>query len=152
MAEIREAVLEDVPGLLPLMNAYWVFEGIPGYDPAQVATQLQRLLSEPKLGCVWVAHDGGLPVGYLVAVYVFSLEHLGLTAEIDECFVQPEYRGRGIGSDLLRRAEIGVMRAGCTSISLQLGVFNESGHQFYLKHDFVKRAGYNLLDKQLSIV
>lgn len=41
----------------------------------------------------WIAMDADKPIGYLLAVYVFSLEHLGLTAEIDEFYVVPEQRG-----------------------------------------------------------
>ena len=40
-------------------------------------------------------------VGYLLAVYVFSLKHLGLTAEVGELFVSPSRRGQNIGTQLL---------------------------------------------------
>ena len=48
----------------------------------------------------WIACIKGQAVGYLLAVYVFSLEHLGLTAEIDEFFVLPSARGKGLGDEL----------------------------------------------------
>lgn len=48
------------------------------------------------------AGDG---VGYLLCVHDFSLEHLGLTAEIDEFFVAPSRRGNGLGGKLLPAAE-----------------------------------------------
>jgi GNAT superfamily N-acetyltransferase len=51
----------------------------------------------------WIAMAADRPVGYLLAVYVFSLEHLGLTAEIDEFYVLPEQRGGGVGAALRRR-------------------------------------------------
>lgn len=63
----------EIPALLRLVAEYWIFEDIAraGHDAA----------------------------GYLLAVYVFSLEHLGLTAEIDEFFVLPSFRGREIGRE-----------------------------------------------------
>ena len=66
------------------------------------------------------------PVGYLVAVYVFSLEHLGLTAEIDEFMVLDQHRGHGVGSALLGIAETTFSWAGCTKVSLQLSRRNDA--------------------------
>jgi len=42
---------------------------------------------------------------------LFSLEHLGLTAEIDEFMVLDQHRGRGVGSALLRIAESTFIKA-----------------------------------------
>ncbi len=56
----------------------------------------------------------------LLAVYVFSLEHLGITAEIDELFVLSSQGDRGIGAELLEVAESEFRRLGCTNVSLQL--------------------------------
>ena len=97
--------MSDVPQLLPLVAQYWSFEGISGFHNTRVAKQLGRLLSAPSLGTGWIAEADGVVVGYLLAVYVFSLEHLGLTAEIDELFVLPVRRGQGVGAQLLRAAE-----------------------------------------------
>ena len=83
-------------------------------------------------------------------MYVFSLEHLGLTAEVDEFFVQPQVRAMGIGGKLLQAAEAAFVIAGCTSAALQLARSNDSGRAFYLRHGYLPRAGYELLDKILA--
>ena len=87
------------------------------------------------------ASRNGPPVGYLLAVYVFSLEHLGLTAEIDEFFVLPSARGRGIGEELLRLAEAEFVRRGCTNVSLQLGRGNDRARTFYRALGYGERDG-----------
>ena len=148
MLQIRQATIDDVPVLLPLMEVYWAFEGISGFDPPRVSEQLTRLFSEPQLGCGWVAFMDGQPVGYLVAVYVFSLEHLGLTAEIDEFMVLDQHRGHGVGSALLGIAEATFTRAGCTKVSLQLSRRNDA-RAFYHRQGYSERSGYELLDKAL---
>lgn len=151
MPQIRQATPEDIPLLLQLVKSYWAFEDISGFDPTRVAAQLTRLLSEPHLGCGWLAleENGRAPVGYLLAVYVFSLEYLGLTAEIDEFCVLASHRGRGTGIELLEAAEAEFVRAGCTRISLQLSRDNASARAFYRKHGYAERSGYELLDKTL---
>ena len=96
-SEIRLATARDVPALLPLIEQYWLFEDLPGFDGPRVGRELARATADPNLASAWIALAKGQAVGYLLAVYVFSLEHLGLTAEIDEFFVLPSARGRGIG-------------------------------------------------------
>lgn len=135
--------------LVPLVAQYWSFEKISGFDPRIVTTQLRRLLSTPTLGAAWLATADDVVVGYLLAVYVFSLEHLGLTAEIDELFVGPEGRGQGAGAELLRAAEAEFVGAGCTNVSLQLGRQNEAAGAFYRRRGYRDRSGYRLLDKRL---
>ncbi len=146
---IRAITAEDIPALLPLVEQYWIFENVPGFDAALVTRGLMRLCADPKLGSGWIAVSGSRPVGYLLAVYVFSLEHLGLTAEIDEFFVLPSARGQGIGDELLRLAEAEFARRQCTNVALQLGRGNEGARVFYRAHGYAERAGFELLDKML---
>ena len=150
MLQIKQATIADVPVLLSLVEGYWAFEGISGFDPRRVSEQLTRLFSEPQLGCGWVALMDGLPIGYLLAVYVFSLEHLGLTAEIDEFMVLDQHRGHGVGSALLNIAESTFTQAGCINVSLQLSRHNDSARAFYHRQGYSERSGYELLDKSLQ--
>jgi GNAT superfamily N-acetyltransferase len=94
-ADIRPIDPQDIPLLLPLVEQYWLFEDIAGFEAAPVGRELARACADPKLASGWVAIARGEPVGYLLAVYVFSLEHLGHTAEIDEFFVLPSAHGKG---------------------------------------------------------
>ena len=149
MVVIRKATESDIQDMLPLVKVYWDFEGIAGYETGSVSIQLQRLLTESRIGSGWIAVNDGVAVGYLLAVYVFSLEHLGLTAEIDEFFVRSSSRGSGIGEKLLAAAEAEFCHIGCTNVSLQLSQHNEIARNFYHRHQYVERPGYDLLDKML---
>jgi GNAT superfamily N-acetyltransferase len=148
-AEIHPAGPPDVPALLPLVEEYWRFEDIAGFDAGRVGHALESALSDARLANGWIARVRGRPVGYLLAVYVFSLEHLGLTAEIDEFFVLPSARGQGVGDGLLRLAEAEFSRRGCTNVSLQLGRGNDGARGFYRRHGYSERSGFELLDKML---
>lgn len=149
---IRHAIPADIPRLLPLVEAYWRFESLPGSDAATVGASLTQLVTSPDLGAVWIAEadETPVPLGYLVLVYVFSLEHGGLTAEIDELFVTPEARGNGIGRSLLRTAEAACTETGCRHLSLQVGTRNEVARAFYRAMGFAPRDGFDLLEKDLS--
>ena len=149
-AEIRPVTAANIPALLPLVEQYWIFEDIQGFDPPSVRRELARLLGDPRLGSGWIASVKGQAVGYLLAVYAFSLEHLGLTAEIDEFFVLPSARGRRVGEELLKLAEAEFVRRQCTNVSLQLGRGNDRARVFYRRQGYGERAGFELLDKMLS--
>jgi len=146
---IRPMAKADIPALLRLVEQYWIFEDVAGFEPARVTKELERLLADPALGSGWIAWAGHDAAAYLIAVYVFSLEHLGLIAEIDEFFVLPSFRGREIGSELLQVAETEFIRRNCTNVSLQLGHGNDRARSFYQQNGYGERAGFELLDKML---
>jgi ribosomal protein S18 acetylase RimI-like enzyme len=146
---IRSAAMEDIAGITPLVESYWEFESIGGFDRLRVESLLRSLFSEPQRGACWVAAADGRLHGYLLAVFMFSLEHGGLMAEIDELFVSPEVRSQGTGSRLLERAERDLAERGLVRLQLQLAVDNDRARLFYERHGFRPRAGYELLDKSV---
>lgn len=148
--EVRLAIPADVPALLALVRRYWEYEGIDGFDALRIELTLQRLLATPALGAAWVAAAGGTLAGYLIAVYVLSIEHQGLMAEIDEFFVLPQARAQGIGAQLLAAAERALAARGCVRLQLQLAVGNAAARSFYARRGYAPRPGYALLDKPLG--
>lgn len=146
---VRLAEHEDLAALCDLVEQYWRFERIDGFDKGRIQGLLGSLLAHPHHGHAWVASDGTSLVGYLLMVHVFSLENGGPTAEIDEFFVIPAARGRGVGVRLLEVAEASLRHAGCRSVALQLGKANEAGRAFYTRQGYVSRSGYDLLEKSL---
>jgi GNAT superfamily N-acetyltransferase len=147
---IRLAVTTDIAGVTLLAEQYWEFEAIHGFDRPRIERLLRRLLSEPERGACWVAEDDGRLCGYLLAVYIFSLEHGGLMAEIDEVFVSAQKRSMGVGALLVAQAERDLIMRGLVRLQLQLGVGNDRARVFYERHGFRRRAGYELLDKALQ--
>ena len=147
--DIRPATAEDINVLLPMIEQYWRFENIEGFDVGRMRKIVSRLLEDASLGRIWVATVYGEPAGYLLAVYVFSLEHQGMTAEIDEFFIQPQHRNLGFGARMLGAAEQQFRAEGCTNVSLQIGRSNEAARRFYRGHGFDDRAGYEIVSKML---
>src|ERR1700688_4661549 len=147
---IRPATMEDIADIAPLVERYWEFESVGGFDRPRIETLLRALLAEPQRGACWVADADGRLCGYLLTVFMFSLEHGGLMAEIDDLFVSPEMRSAGVGALMLATAESDLAGRGLVRLQLQLGVDNERARLFYERHGFSGRAGYELLDKPLQ--
>jgi GNAT superfamily N-acetyltransferase len=149
--QIRVATAADISGVASLAQRYWEFEAIDGFDRPRIETLLRDLISAPERGACWVADAGGQLCGYLLAVFMFSLEHGGLMAEIDELFVSQEMRSTGVGALLVTQAERELAQRGLVRLQLQLGVGNERARLFYERRGFRPRAGYDLLDKPLQV-
>jgi GNAT superfamily N-acetyltransferase len=147
--QVRAAAPGDVPQLLALVRRYWEFEGIANFEAARVEAVLRQLLARDAPGCVWVAEQNGTLCAYLIVVLVLSVEHAGLMGEIDEFFVLPEARARGVGGRLLGAAEQALVQRGAVRLQLQLGTGNEPARAFYQRRGYQARAGYQLLDKAL---
>jgi GNAT superfamily N-acetyltransferase len=147
---IRVATIADVTALLGLIRQYWEFEHIDGFEAERLTPVLVDLLARPELGCIWIVENGRDAIGYLVAVYVYSIEHAGLTAEIDELYIEPAHRSGGTGRRLLGVAEEEFARAGCTNVSFQIGRKNADARRFYERCGYAARDGYDLMDKMLS--
>jgi GNAT superfamily N-acetyltransferase len=148
---IRAASPNDVPALVRLVEQYWSFEDIPGFDAHCVENLLRAALFADGRARCWLAEPAGEVGGYVLAVLVFSLEHGGMMAEIDEFFVAPAFRRHGIGAALLREAENVLRESGVKRVQLQLGSGNARARHFYAARGYGRRSGFELWDKALPL-
>lgn len=147
---IRRAQRADVAALASLVEAYWTFEHICGFEGARIERLLHELIADRRRGGCWLAEADRATAGYLIAFHMFSLEYGGVIAEIDEFFVVPAFRGAGTGAALLAEFETASATAGIVRVQLQLGVTNDRARGFYERHAYRRRSGYELLDKPLA--
>ena len=96
----RPATLTDMSLLVDLMQDFYR-EADYALDRAWAAAAFSALLNDSRQGGAWLAMEGELPVGYIVLTVRFSMEFGGLDGFVDDLFVRPPYRRRGIASDLL---------------------------------------------------
>jgi ribosomal protein S18 acetylase RimI-like enzyme len=73
-------------------------------------------------------------VGYCIS----SLDH-DLAGEIESIFVLPEYRGLGIGKELMRRTLQWLDEAGAAKVVVSVAAGNEQAFRFYEKFGFYPR-------------
>ncbi|HEU4401351.1 MAG TPA: GNAT family N-acetyltransferase, partial [Candidatus Polarisedimenticolia bacterium] len=93
----RPAGESDVDRLLGFMRSLYAVDLLP-FDASASRPVLERIVRDASLGSVWLVEIEGEPVGYVVLTLGYSLEYLGRDAVIDELYVDPAWRHRGIGS------------------------------------------------------
>lgn len=107
------------------------------FNEEESRTNLALLLSDPRLGRVFVLEDGETPAGYLVLTFGFSLEFGGRNALVDELYVAPAHRGRGLGTQALVAAEELCSDLGIRAIHLVVERYKEDAQALYRRVGFV---------------
>ncbi len=141
---IRAAALADADGLGGLMQSYWAFERIAGFDRVNACRQLEMFLSTPSLGRGWLAELDGTAIGYLICPFIYSFERRGLMAEIDEFFVEAAMRSRGVGRALLQAARSSLVESGCVALQMQVAADNQAAQRFYSRLGFEPAPKYQI--------
>ncbi|TMV92696.1 GNAT family N-acetyltransferase [Thioclava sp. BHET1] len=98
--EIRPALLSDVDALAPLFLDFFNEDGI-AVDPAAIRANLERMLRDDR-ACVFVADAGSGIVGMASGSLTFGVE-FGCAAEVEDLYVVPSSRGKGLAKALLNR-------------------------------------------------
>lgn len=147
---ISAAGYESIPVLVELMRQYWEFEQIQGFSDHQAEKMLRSFFSHPELGRGWIAYSDEQVLGYLLCSCVFSFEHGGLCAAIDELYVVRESRSQGVGQLLVQTAETTMRELGCMYIEMEVAAHNVRAQHFYSLLGFATRAGYSMMHKSLQ--
>jgi ribosomal protein S18 acetylase RimI-like enzyme len=113
----------------------------PGDEPVppdHARRTLETLRREPVRGLVAVLDEGGEPRGYAFLISFWSNELGGETCEIDELYVAPHLRGRGLGSTLVMSLKDGTgpWPRVPVALSLQVTPDNQRARQLYRRLGF----------------
>lgn len=132
---IGRVALEHLPGVLRLIAVQLREHHIDiAEDRLEVA--LRGVIAAPHRGFLlgmWL--DGGC-VGVAYVSLVWTLEHGGHSAWLEEFYVDPGLRGRGHGTALLRAVEAECRAHGCAAIDLEIDSGNERVRTLYQRHGF----------------
>jgi GNAT superfamily N-acetyltransferase len=130
MIQIRTATPADVPFILALIHGLAEFER----EPNSVHITEQQLLEDgfgkhPYYECL-IAEADGTPAGFALFFPIYSTWQ-GRSLHLEDLFVQPEFRNRGIGKALLRRVAALAVERGCTRLQWDVLDWNTTAIDFY---------------------
>ncbi len=103
---------------------------------AKIASAIQGLLRRPERGRILVALEGGRPVGVAAFSFAWPLEYADRSAWLEELYVEPAARGRGIGTRLLRAALRVAAEAGATVVDLEVEADHQRAARLYAREGF----------------
>ena len=131
MIVVRGIKRAEVPAAVAL-----VVEGslAPGGERPDDLDAYWRAVNEvrDRGGDVLVAVDDGEVLGVCQVLIISHFQHAGgRCCEVESVFVRGDQRGRGIGSKMLREAEVLARAAGCYRIQLTSRNPRLDAHRFY---------------------
>ncbi|MEM6729054.1 MAG: GNAT family N-acetyltransferase [Pseudomonadota bacterium] len=135
--------------LLPLIADFHAEEGIDSGE-AHIARAVGPLLSGSPHGEVFLAGPRRAPAGYALVCYGWSLEYGGLDAYLDELYLRPAVRGRGIGGDVLHALSHYLAQKGACALALEVDFDNATAIRTYERSGFVARGRYGLMVRTLQ--
>ncbi|HEY6910296.1 MAG TPA: GNAT family N-acetyltransferase [Myxococcales bacterium] len=130
---ISRLTRRDCGAALPLLEAQYREHEIE-MGGARLLRALRELLGGK--GLVLLAWERTAAVGVAVLGFSHQLERGGATAWLDELYVVPERRSRGIGRALLRRALREARREGCESVHLEVVRGHGRAARLYVREGF----------------
>ena len=139
---VRPAVREDVPRLVALMADFYGEAGFP-LPTAAAARAFGSLLDDARLGRVWVLEAEGEAAGFIVLTVAFSMEFGGLRGFVDDLFVCPQFRGRGLAAAGLAEARRTAGEMGVLALCVEVGAEDSPARRVY------QRAGFEDGDRLL---
>lgn len=119
----------------------------PSEDQAGLAA-MTSLVTDGTLGRCWVIRARERPAGYLALTFGYSIEFGGRTAFVDELYVAPAFRRRGIAREALRLASEAAIDLGVRALFIEVSGANEAAGRLYRSCGFTARK-YQTLYKRL---
>jgi GNAT superfamily N-acetyltransferase len=95
------------------------------------------VVDNPRYGFILLAMaQDGAAVGVAYASSLLSLEHGGLSGWLEELYVKPSWRARGIGSCLLQQVINTARELGWRALDLEVEATHQRAVSLYLRHRF----------------
>jgi GNAT superfamily N-acetyltransferase len=131
----------SMPELLGMMGEFYLIDGYP-FDIEKTRANLHTFLNTAQMGRIWTLWLDGKAVGYAILTFLFSFEHGGKMAFLDEFYVREPYRQLGIGQSTLRFLENEAYQMGIKRVQLELEKHNSLAKALYQRQGFADSGRY----------
>lgn len=129
MFAVRQAARSELDELAALFDRYRQFQGQKS-DPAAARSFLRERFDHGE-SIVFVAHDGGTPVGFAQLYPSFSSVSLSRIFVLNDLFVHESARRRGVACRLLAAIEAYAWSVGAARLTLNVARDNGSAQHLY---------------------
>jgi GNAT superfamily N-acetyltransferase len=146
---MRLATPDDIPSLVALMADFYA-EGGYELDLDRAAHAFATVLGDERLGRVWIIQGELQDVGHLVLTLKYAMEYGGIVACLDDLYVKPGWRNRGLSTAALLEVRRFCERAGVRAVTVEVGYENGAAQTVYRRVGFTEAAGRQVLALALA--
>ena len=134
--EIRLLQLNEIDAAVGLFGEQLREHGLDT-DPGRVRSVIERIVADDRLGFVLVAAGrDGKPLGVALGCSFLGIEYGGPSGWIEELYVLPEFRGKGIGSLLVAEFIRVATGLGWRAIDVEVDTDHRRAVSLYQRHGF----------------
>jgi GNAT superfamily N-acetyltransferase len=149
MLRLRAAETTDVPVIFQLIGELADYERLRHQMVGDVNDLGRHLFGEPRYAHALMADWDGAPAGFALYFFNYSTFLCRPGLYLEDLFVRPAARGRGIGLALLTALEQRAREAGCGRLEWSVLDWNESAIEFYRRFGARPMQDWILYRKQL---
>ncbi|MFM7676081.1 MAG: N-acetyltransferase family protein [Synechococcus sp.] len=146
--QVRQAVLSDLPHLVPLLDAYRVFYGRHSDPEAARRFLLERFNHGESVLFLALSEEGA--VGFCQLYPGFSSLSLARSFILNDLYVVPSCRGRGIATMLLNAAAAHARELGAISLTLSTATTNQAAQHVYEREGWIRDQDFYVYNLNLS--
>ena len=128
---IRSGERRDVPVIADLIRALALYEKLEDQVTMTEERLAGALFGERPYAETLIAEDGGEAVGFALFFHNFSTFLAQPGIYLEDLFVKPEHRGKGIGRKLLQRLAWLAVDRGCGRLEWAVLDWNVEAIKFY---------------------
>ncbi|MFT9850122.1 GNAT family N-acetyltransferase [Aneurinibacillus sp. REN35] len=130
---IRKARLMDVSGLTSLLYGYLAFYKRPIPPEERIKEMITHLVHHPEEGFQLVAEEDGRLLGFTTVNAIWSTTRMQKIALLNDLFIDPQHRRKGIGEALLTSAIQLAKEKGYPLVRLLTAADNSTAQSLYDK-------------------
>ena len=145
---IEPATIEDLPVLTDLLVDLFTQEADFEPDRAKQMRGLRLLIEQPSRGRIFVLRNNGRILGMINLLFTISTAEGGFVILLEDLVIQREFRGQGLGRQLLGYAIEFAKKKDFKRITLLTDRIEEGAHFFYKKLGFVES---NMIPMRLTL-
>lgn len=135
--KVSDATLDDLPYMVNLLEILFSQEHDFDPNPILQVTALTALLSDARVGRLFVAKDAnGSVIGMVSLLFTVSTATGGRAAWLEDLVVLPCFRGQGVGTRLLDHAMGWARRHDIKRITLLTDAENTRAQSLYVRKGF----------------
>jgi len=134
--EINFATEQDLPHMVEMLAELFTLESDFQPDPAKQLRGLRTILDEPELGKLFVLRVEGKVAGMANALITISTAEGARALLLEDVIVRREYRGRGLGKQLIEHVLNWAKQRGMERVTLLADRDNRPALDFYSKQGF----------------
>lgn len=146
--EVRQAVLADLDDLAVLFDDYRQF-----YE-CQSDLQAAKAFLEARFShgesSLFIAHDGASPVGFAQLYPCFSSVSMARTFILNDLYVRPQVRRKGVARRLLVAAEQFGAALGAARLTLTTAITNEAAQALYVAAGWKRDEKFHVFHRAIQ--